>query len=103
VVENKRFLCSRQGFFKNHLTGIVATTLNPKKSKKCVETRCGCNAHMYVKLGSNTRYYIASMVEEHNHDLVSPNKIPLLQSNRSISQRAKTTLFTCHKASIDTL
>jgi hypothetical protein len=91
VVENKRFLCSRQGFSKNRLTGTVAPTLNPKKPNKYVKTRCGCNVHIYVKLGSNTRYYIASMVEEHNHGLVSPNKIPFLQSNYSISQRAKTT------------
>jgi hypothetical protein len=78
VVENKRFLCSMQGFSKNCLTGIVAPTLNPKKPKKCAETRCGCNAHIYVKLGSDTRYYIASMVEEYNHGLVSPNKILFL-------------------------
>jgi hypothetical protein len=58
-VENKRFLCSRQGFSKNHLTGTVATTLNPNKPKKCAETRYRCNAHIYVKLGSDTRYYIA--------------------------------------------
>jgi hypothetical protein len=70
VVENKRFLCSRQGFSKNHLTGTVAPTL--KKPKKCEETKCGCNAHTYVKLGSDKKYYIASMVEEHNHGLVSP-------------------------------
>jgi hypothetical protein len=73
---NKRFLCSRQGFSKNRLIGTVAPTL--KKPKKCVETRCGCNAHIYVKLDSDNRYYIASMVEEHNHGLVSPNKIPFL-------------------------
>jgi hypothetical protein len=100
AVKNKRFLCSRQGFSKNRLTGTVAPTLNSKKPKKCAETRCGSNAHIYMKLGSDTRYYIASMVEEHNHDLVSPNKIPFLRLNRSISQRAKTTLFTCYKASI---
>jgi hypothetical protein len=95
-------VCSRQGFSKNRLTSTVATTLNPKKPKKYAETRCGCNAHIYVKSGSDTMYYIASMVEEHNHGLVSPNKIPFLRSNHLISQRAKTTLFTCHKASIGT-
>jgi hypothetical protein len=98
VVENKRFLCSRQGFSKNRLTGTISPIL--KKPKKCAETRCECNAHIYIKLGSNNRYYIASMVEEHNHGLVSPNKIHFLRSNRSISQRVKTTLFMCHKASI---
>jgi hypothetical protein len=53
-------------------------------------------------LGQDKRYYIASFVEEHNHGLVSPDKIPFLRSNRTICQRAKTTLFTCHKASIGT-
>jgi hypothetical protein len=48
------------------------------------------------------RYFITSVVEEHNHILVSPNKTHFLRSNRSISQRAKSTLYTCHKASIGT-
>jgi hypothetical protein len=102
VIENKRFHCSRQGWSKNRLSGIVAPSQNPKKPKKCSETRCGCNAHIYVKLGSDSKYYIASMVEEHNHGLVSLNKISFLRSNRSISQRVKNTLVTCHKASIGT-
>jgi hypothetical protein len=40
VAKNKRFLCLRQGFSKNRLIGTVAPTLNPKKPKKCTETRC---------------------------------------------------------------
>jgi hypothetical protein len=55
-----------------------------------------------VKLAPDKRYFIASMVEQHNHGLVSPDKISFLRSNRSISQRVKTTLFTCRKASIGT-
>jgi hypothetical protein len=64
--------------------------------------RCECNAHIYVKLGLDDKYYIISMVEQHNHGLVSPDKIPFLSSNHSISQRVKNTLFICHKASIGT-
>jgi hypothetical protein len=94
VVENKRFVCSREGFAKRRV--------EPNKQKKHSETRCGCNARIYVRLNQDTRYYIASFIEEHNHGLVSPDKIPFLRSNRTISQRAKTTLFTCHKASIGT-
>ena len=48
------------------------------------------------------RSIISSMVEQHNHTLVSPDKTHLLRSNRSVSQRAKNTLFTCHKASVGT-
>jgi hypothetical protein len=55
-----------------------------------------------VRLNQDRRYYIASLVEEHNHGLVSADKIPFLRSNHTICQRAKTTLFTCHKASIGT-
>jgi hypothetical protein len=33
-----------------------------------------------MKLGVNNRYYTTSMVEQHNHGLVSPDKIPLLES-----------------------
>ena len=102
VVENKRYLCSRQGFSKKSAKPIVGPSEKSKKPKKRLETRCVCNAHIYVKLGPDNRYYIASMVEQHNHGLVSPDKIPFLRSNRSISQRAKTTLFTCHKASVGT-
>jgi hypothetical protein len=94
VVENKIFVCSREGFSKR------CAELN--KQKKHSESRCGCNARIYVKLNQENRYYIASFVEEHSHGLVSPDKIPFLRSNRTISQRVKTTLFTCHKASIGT-
>jgi hypothetical protein len=94
VVEHKRFVCSREGFTRR--------CAEAKNQKKHFETRCGCNARVYVRLGQDKRYYIASFVEEHNHGLVSPDKIPFLRSNRTICQRAKTTLFTCHKASIGT-
>jgi hypothetical protein len=94
VVEHKRFVCSREEFTKRKT--------EPSKQKKLFETRCGCNARIYVRLSLDKRYYIASFVEEHNHGLVSPDKTPFLRSNRTVSQRAKTTLFTCHKASIGT-
>jgi hypothetical protein len=104
VVENKMFLCTRQGFSKkNAKVDVIASIVKDNKTAKMrPETRCGCNAQIYVKLGSDKRYHIASMVEQHNHGLVSPDKVPFLRSNRSISERVKTTLFTCHKASIGT-
>jgi hypothetical protein len=42
------------------------------------------------------------MVEHHNHGLVSPNKRHLLRSNCHVNERAKSTLFNCHKASVGT-
>jgi hypothetical protein len=98
-ITNKRFLCSRNGFNKSKDN---ETDEPSKKKKKRVVKRCGCDAHIYVKLGADKKYYISSMVEEHNHALASPSKTPFLHSNRSVSQRAKNTLFTCHKASIGT-
>jgi hypothetical protein len=94
VVDNKRFVCSREGFTKRRV--------EPNKQKKHSEIRYVCNAHIYVRLDQGSKYYIASFVEEHNHGPVSPDKIPFLQSNCRINQRAKIALFTCHKASIDT-
>ena len=75
-----------------------------KKSKthNVMEIRCGCQAHIVVKLGSDKKYRIISMVEEHSHGFVSPDKRHLLRSNRRVSERAKSTLFNCHKASIGT-
>ena len=67
-----------------------------------METRCGYEAHIVVKLGTDKKYRIASMVEEHIHGFVSPDKRHLLRSNRNVSERAKSTLFSCHKASIGT-
>jgi zinc finger SWIM domain-containing protein 3 len=94
-IVNKRFLCSKNGFKEE-------TNDASNKRKSQVDTRCGCDAHIYVKLGTDKKYYIYSMFEQHNHILCSPNKAPFLQSNRSVSQTAKNTLFTCHKASVGT-
>jgi zinc finger SWIM domain-containing protein 3 len=70
-VVSKKFLCSRQGFKK---TNVPPTA----KQKNSTETRYGCDAHISVKLGMNKRYFIALVVEEHNHILVSPNKTQFL-------------------------
>jgi hypothetical protein len=55
-----------------------------------------------VKLDSDKKYRIASMVEYHNHGLVSPNKRHLSRCNHHVNVRGKSTLFNCHKASIET-
>jgi hypothetical protein len=78
--------------------------INPEKRKttNVMETRCGCKANIVVKLYSDKKYQISSMVEEHNHGFVLPDKRHLLRSNCNVSERAKSALFNCHKASIDT-
>jgi hypothetical protein len=67
-----------------------------------METMCGCGAHIVVKLDIDKKYKISSMVEQHNHGFVSPDKRHLLRSNRNVSERVKITLYNCHKASIET-
>ena len=101
VIYCKRFMCSRQGYRKKK-DDANGQPSNGKKSHNICETRCGCEAYIYVKLSSGNRYTIESMVEEHNHGLVSPGKRHLLRSNRSVSERAKNTLYNCHKASMGT-
>jgi len=93
----QRYCCSREGYRKERIEVI-----SPKKRKtsKSKETRCGCQARIVVKLGSDKKYRILSFVEEHNHGFVSPDKKHLLRSNRHVSERVKSTLFNCHKASI---
>jgi hypothetical protein len=79
-VINQRFFCSRQGF-KKEKKKDVSGTVTPSvkgKVKKYEETRCGCNAHIYVKLNTDRRYYITSFIEQHNHGMISPDKTPFL-------------------------
>jgi hypothetical protein len=76
--------------------------IKKRKPHNVMESRCGCEAHIYVKLHSDKKHRIASMVEYHNHGLISPNKRHLLRSNCHVNAGAKITLFNCHKASIGT-
>jgi hypothetical protein len=69
---------------------------------KARESRCGCEAYIYVKRTNEGKYEIAALYEGHNHEFVTPIKHHLLRSNRHVNEKAKTTLFNCHKASIGT-
>jgi hypothetical protein len=98
----KRYYCSREGYSKGNVTNANDESEKKRKTPKLMETRCGCSAQIAVKLESDKKYRITSMVEEHSHGFVSPDKRHLLRSNRKVSERAKSTLFNCHKASIGT-
>ncbi|XP_066375032.1 protein FAR1-RELATED SEQUENCE 5-like [Miscanthus floridulus] len=86
----------------DHLKPVVGIMFDTLTDVEKFYKSCGCEAHIVVKLGSDKKYRIASMVEEHSHNFVSPNKRHLLRSNRNVSERANSTLFSCHKASIGT-
>ena len=97
----KRYLCSREGYKKEDEKNVTDASGN-KRTHNVMEKRCGCQARIVVNLGSDKKYRIVSMVEQHNHDFVSPDKRQFLRSNRMVSKRVKSTLFNCHKASIGT-
>ena len=92
VVRTKRFMCNREGF-KSKDSKEIDDPL--KKRRKQTNTRCGCDAHIFVRLCGDNTYKIDSWVEHHVHGLVSPNKRHLIRSNRTVSERAKNTLYTC--------
>jgi hypothetical protein len=52
-----------------------------KEMRRTRETRCGCQAYIYVKHTSEGKYEIAALNEGHNHAFVTPRKHHLLQSN----------------------
>jgi hypothetical protein len=75
---------------------IMLRKLNPMiLLMRCVEleTRCGCQAYIYVKRTSEGKYEIAALYEGHNHAFVTPSKRHLLRSNRRVSEKAETMLF----------
>jgi hypothetical protein len=92
-------MCGRAGY----KTSSATKSNNPSKEmRRTRETRCGCEAYIYVKRASEEKYKITALKEGHNHAFVTPSKRHLLRSNRSIIEKTKTTLFNCHKASIGT-
>jgi hypothetical protein len=92
-------MCNREGF-KSKTSEVISVPF--EKRRKKTDTRCGCDAHIFVKLCGDNTYKLESWVEHHIHGLVSPDKRHLIRSNRRVSERAKNTLYTCHKASIGT-
>jgi hypothetical protein len=102
-IKGKYFYCAREGYrAQKDKKDIDQSGKKRKKRYNVMETRCGCAAHIYVNLGTDKKYKIASMVEQHNHGLVSPFHRHFLRSNRHVTERAKSTLYNCHKSSIGT-
>ncbi|XP_037486097.1 protein FAR1-RELATED SEQUENCE 5-like [Triticum dicoccoides] len=86
VVESKRYMCSSQGFRSEKGKRNVKAA---NKKRKREVTRCGCDAHIYVKRCSGNTYKIHSMIEQHNHGFVPPDKLHLIRSNRGASEKEK--------------
>ena len=79
VVMWKRFLCDRQGFkLKKGTSGTnpsqkATMSTNPSKTnskkRKRKETRCGCDARIFVKRTSDNKYKIAASVQTKTRQL----------------------------------
>lgn len=89
----KRFYCNRRGW-RSEKEEI-------KSKRKTKITRCDCQAMITLKWKDN-KYIVTSFFEDHTHELASPSKQQFLRSNREVSESAKSSLFTCHTASIGT-
>jgi zinc finger SWIM domain-containing protein 3 len=102
-IVGKYYYCAREGYHVPKDEKVIDSSKKKRKrTHKVSQKRCGCDAHIYVSLGKDKKFTIAKMVEQHTHGLVSPPHRHLLRSNRHVSERAKNTLFNCHKASIGT-
>jgi len=102
VVVWKRFYCRREGFRSE---GDKKLTKNPQldnKKRKYDQklSRCGCDAMICVIQTKENTYRINQFQPTHCHQLSSPSKKHLIRSNRKVSEKAKATLFDCHKSSI---
>jgi len=58
----------REGFRKESIEIVSDESGKKRKTPNVMETRCGCEAHIVIKLCSDKKYRISSMVEEHSHD-----------------------------------
>jgi hypothetical protein len=94
VLKWKRFLCARAGYKTSLGTNSNDSS---KEVRRTRETRCGCEAYIYVKRTSEGKYEIAALNKGHNHAFVTH-----ICFDPTVSEKAKTTLFNCHKVSIGT-
>jgi hypothetical protein len=103
VVVWRRFLCAKAGF-RTKKEEECKKDLKGKKIRTHARkiTRCGCEAMITIKRTQDEKYSISYFHEEHTHEFVTPSKQHLIKSNRQVSEKAKSTLFTCHAASIGT-
>jgi uncharacterized cupredoxin-like copper-binding protein len=68
-------MCARAGYKTSSTT--KSNDLS-KEMGRTRETKCGCEAYIYVKRTSEGKYEIAALKEGHNHGFVTPSKRHLL-------------------------
>ncbi|KAK6939135.1 MULE transposase domain [Dillenia turbinata] len=86
----RQVVCSREGFRRRG-------SENGTKRKRTV-TRVGCKAQLTVKKQPSGKWAVSKFVKEHNHELVSPDKVHCLRSHRHVSGSARSLIDTLQAA-----
>ncbi|XXG56079.1 hypothetical protein AAC387_Pa03g3588 [Persea americana] len=76
------FVCSKEGFRRE------------KHPSKRAETRNGCKAMIKVRKAESGKWAVTRFLKEHNHELETPRKLPLLRARRRISNAVKNPNYT---------
>jgi hypothetical protein len=88
IVIGQEFVCSKEGFREKKYVTRKDRVLPPPPT-----TREGCNAMMRVafsRLRDGGKWVVTKFVKDHNHTLLSPNKVPWRACSKSlISQDEK--------------
>ncbi|KAG9444598.1 hypothetical protein H6P81_015938 [Aristolochia fimbriata] len=76
---SQRFVCAKQGKKRYDKRRANATFSR-------AQTRCECEAKMYVQLNDMEKVEVKSFTEEHTHECITPRKAHMLRSHRSLSK-----------------
>lgn len=99
----KRFYCNKEGerSSEKEKAPKVEDISKQKRNRKIV--RCGCEAKVTVVRTADNKFIYSDFVEMQAHALVkTPARKQFVKANRKVSEKAKSSLLTCHKASIGT-
>ncbi|RDX79174.1 Protein FAR1-RELATED SEQUENCE 5, partial [Mucuna pruriens] len=92
----RSFVCAKEGFrVEKEKHSVDGRVKRPR-----AETRVGCKAMLVVKIHDSGRWVVSSVVKEHNHELVPPDKVHCLRSHRHVSGPAKSLIDTLQGAGI---
>ncbi|OAY75705.1 Protein FAR1-RELATED SEQUENCE 5, partial [Ananas comosus] len=88
------YTCSKEGQSKRQTNemgnNVASSQTNRTPQKEFPFRRCGCKAHLRLKMVEGGKWMVMSFNKEHNHDLiVSPSKARFFRSHRSITNEQK--------------
>lgn len=83
----RSFVCYMEGFSCGTALGITNAS---RKTKLSREMRCGCRAMLRIKRISETeRWVVGSVIDRHNHAMVTPSKRWYLRMNKLTPTRSR--------------